>query len=169
VLGLALAIGVGWLGVNAIRSTPSPADRPTPSPGILRTNGEVLTFTGDPRFSHRVPGDLVAVNPETGEERVLVEDLDTTVYSARWSADGRWVAYETEAADGNWGLWVVGASQEPRLIATGGKPDIFAATGLYSLWSPTGAELATISRSTLARSTVTGETTDLGKIVADRR
>jgi Tol biopolymer transport system component len=167
VLGLALAIGVGWLGVNAIRSTPSPADRPTPSPGILRTNGEVLTFTGDPRFSHRVPGDLVAVNPETGEERVLVEDLDI-VYSARWSADGRWVAYETEAADGNWGLWVVGASQEPRLIATGGKPDIFAATGLYSLWSPTGAELATISRSMLSTiDFATGETTDLGSIVAD--
>jgi Tol biopolymer transport system component len=167
VLGLAIAIGVGWLGVNAIRSTPSiPADRPTPSPGILRTNGEVLTFTGNPRWSHRTPGDLIAVNPETGEERVLVEDL--IVYSARWSADGRWVAYETEAVDGNWGLWVVGASQEPRLIATGGQPDIFAATGLYSLWSPTGAELATISRSTLSTiDFATGETTDLGSIVAD--
>ena len=28
--------------VDAIRSAPSPADRPTPSPGVLRANGEVL-------------------------------------------------------------------------------------------------------------------------------
>lgn len=167
VLGLAIAIGVGWLGVNAIRSTPSPADRPTPSPGILRTNGEVLTFTGDPRFNHRVPGDLVAVNPETGEERVLVEDLDI-VHSARWSADGRWAAYETETVDGEWQLWVVSASQEPRLVATGSNPQSFASIGLYWVLSPTGAELATISRSTLRTiDLVTGETTDLGSIVAD--
>ena len=151
-------------GVGAIRSAPIPADRPTPSPapGVLRANGEVLSFTGD----FETPGDLVAVNPETGEERVLVEDLDI-VYSARWSADGRWVAYETEAAEG-WGLWVVSASQEPRLVATGGPPDIFTSLGLYWMWSPTGAELATISRSTLSTvDLVTGETTDLGSIVAD--
>jgi Tol biopolymer transport system component len=167
VLGLAIAIAVGWLGVNAIRSTPSPADRPTPSPGILRTNGEVLTFTGDPRFNHRTPGDLVAVNPETGEERVLVEDLDV-VHSARWSADGRWVAYETEGADGWWRLWVVSASQEPRLVATGGNPAMLAGIGLYWAWSPTGAELATITHSKLSTiDFATGETTDLGSIVAD--
>jgi Tol biopolymer transport system component len=167
VLGLAIAIAVGWLGVNAIRSMPSPADRPTPSPGILRTNGEVLTFTGDPRFNHRTPGDLVAVNPETGEERVLVEDLDV-VHSARWSADGRWVAYETEGADGWWRLWVVSASQEPRLVATGGNPAMLAGIGLYWAWSPTGAELATITHSKLSTiDFATGETTDLGSIVAD--
>ena len=155
-----------FAGVDAIRSAPVPADRPTPSPapGVLRTKGEVLSFTGD----FETPGDLVAVNPETGEERVLVEDLDI-VYSARWSADGRWVAYETEDAEsGWWQLWVVSASQEPRLVATGGDPDIFTSFGLYSLWSPTGAELATISRSTLSTvDLVTGETTDLGSIVAD--
>jgi dipeptidyl aminopeptidase/acylaminoacyl peptidase len=168
VLGLAIAIGVGWLGVNAIRSTPSPADRPTPGPGILRTNGEVLSFTGNSRGIHRVPGDLVAVDLETGEERVLVEDL-RVVHSARWSADGRWVAYETvRARDGRWELWVVSASQEPRLVAWGGNPAMLAATGLYSLWSQTGAELATISRSTLSTiDFATGETTDLGSIVAD--
>lgn len=146
---------------------PVPADQPTtpsppPSDGIPRGTGEVLLITGT-----EAPGDLVAVDPATGEEHVLVEDLDT-VYSARWSADGRWVAYETDDGEGGWELWVVSASQEPRLIATGGDPDIFASFGLYWMWSPTGAELATISRSTL--STIdfqTGETTDLGKIVAD--
>ena len=169
VLGLAIAIGVGWLGVNAIRSAPSPADRPTPSPGILRTNGEVLTFTGDPRFNHRTPGDLVAVNPETGQERVLVEDLDV-VYSARWSADGRWVAYETSPPVGApIGLWVVGASQEPRQVATGDQPYLLAPFALgWVVWSPTGAELAAIDRSTLITiDPVSGETTDLGSIDAD--
>jgi Tol biopolymer transport system component len=168
VFGLAIAIGVGWLGVNAIRSTPSiPADRPTPSPGILRTNGEVLTFTGDPRWSHRTPGDLVAVNPETRQERVLVEDIDV-VYSARWSADGRWVAYET-LEQGDVGLWVVGASQEPRQVATGGQPYLLAPFALgWVVWSPTGAELAAINRSTLITiDPVSGETTDLGSIDAD--
>jgi dipeptidyl aminopeptidase/acylaminoacyl peptidase len=106
--------------------------KPTVRPGaILRTNGEVLSFTGDP--SRQVPGDLVAVNPESGEERVLVEDLEG-VYSARWSADGRWVAYETPAPEGV-GLWVVSASHEPRQVATD------ASTWA---WSSTGAELATI-------------------------
>jgi WD40 repeat protein len=152
----AAAIAVATVaGFDAIRSAPIPADRPTPSPGILRTNGEVLTFTGNSRGIHRVPGDLVAVDPETGEERVLVEDL-RVVHSARWSADGRWE------------LWVVSASQEPRLVATGGNPAMFASTGLYWSWSPTGAELATISRSALSTiDFVTGETTDLGSIIAD--
>lgn len=126
---------------------------------ILRTNGEVLSFTGDP--SRQVPGDLVAVNPETGEERVLVEDLED-VYSARWSADGRWVAYETPAPEGV-GLWVVSASHEPRRVATD------ASTWA---WSSTGAELATIpwlspfySGATLSTiDPVTGETTDVGSI-----
>lgn len=165
----AAAIAVAtFAGVDAIRSAPIPADRPTPSPapGVLRANGEVLGFTGDPRFSHRAPGDLVAVNPETGEERVLVEDLEV-VYSAEWSADGRWVAYATEAPGSLRGLWVVSASQEPRLVATGGNPDMLASVGLYWAWSPTGAELMTISRSTLSTiDLATGETTDLGSIVA---
>jgi WD40 repeat protein len=164
----AAAIAVATLaGVDAIRTAPVPADRPTPSPApdVLRANGEVLRFTGDPRFSHRASGDLVAVNPETGEERVLVEDLEV-VYSAEWSADGRWVAYTTEAPEGDWELWVVSASHEPRLVATGAS---------MLGWSSTGAELATIRltsplHTNIAGSTlstidpVTGETTDVGSI-----
>ena len=137
-----------------------PADRPTPIPGVLRTNGEVLSFTG----STEAPGDLVAVNPETGEDRILVEDLEV-VYSARWSADGRWVAYEAPAPEGI-GLWVMSASQEPRLVASGAS---------MLVWSSTGAELATIRLTSpphtdIAGSTLstidpaTGETTEAGSI-----
>jgi Tol biopolymer transport system component len=107
------------------------------------------------------------VDPETGEERVLVEDLDN-VLSAAWSADGRWVAYEIAAPEGI-GLWVVSASQEPRRVTTGAS---------ISGWSSTGAELATIRltsplHTNIAGSTLstidplTGETTDVGSIPED--
>jgi hypothetical protein len=101
---------------------PIPAGRPSPSPGVLRANAEVLSFAGVP---NETPGDLVAVNPETGEERVLVEDV---VYSARWSANGSWVAYEAPGPEGI-GLWVVSASQEPRQVAIGASMLAWSSTG----------------------------------------
>lgn len=123
-----------------------PIDEATPDPGdgFARVNGEVLSFTGVPFDTV----DLVAVNPESGDARVLVEDLDN-VLSATWSADGRWVAYETalrgytEVIPGSGvsiKLWVVGGSQEPRLVATGSN--ILVGNGdLGWTWSRTGAEL----------------------------
>jgi Tol biopolymer transport system component len=164
----AAAIAVAtFTGLHAIRTAPVPADRPTPSPasGVLRANGEVLSFTG---------GDLVAVNPETGEERVLVKDLGM-VWAAEWSADGRWVAYERPSEGVLRGpndspdpiaLWVVGPSQEPRRVATGVKPGGFVhVPALTWMWSPTGAELATIDGSTLSTiDPVTGETHNVGSI-----
>ncbi len=131
---------------------------PIPSESFARADGEVLDFTGS---------DLVAVNPATGQERVLVEDPGI-VHSARWSADGRWVAYETDGEVAEWDLWVVGGSLEPRLVATGGQPDLMADYGLDWMWSPTGAQLAVTTDSTLVRTIdlTTGETTDL-RIVAD--
>jgi Tol biopolymer transport system component len=70
---------------------------------------------------------------------------------------------------GGVGLWVVGASQEPRQVATGGQPYLLAPFALgWVVWSPTGAELAAIDRSTLITiDPVSGETTDLGSIDAD--
>jgi hypothetical protein len=72
------------------------------------------------------------------------------------------------------------SSQEPRPVATGGDPDLFAHGSLTWMWSPTGADLVTVRRSslgkdpqTIRRSTlsafdpVTGETTDLESIDGD--
>jgi Tol biopolymer transport system component len=109
-------------------------------------------------------GDLVAVTPETGAERALVRDV-AEVRKAIWSADGRWVAYETDGPRGV-ELWVVGASQRPRRVATGAS---------LLGWSSSGAELATIRLKSplyanLAGSPLrtidpmTGETTDIGAI-----
>ena len=150
---------------------------PTPSDGFARVNGEVLRFTGI--LSDQSLGDLVAVNPVTSEERVLVENL-SNVISAEWSADGRWVAYERfplDSARGQIELWVVGASQEPRLIGRAGNGDLFADGSMGWVWSSTGAELLTAHLSSLngdaqtidrSRLSVidfeTGETTDLGTV-----
>ncbi|MEX1263166.1 MAG: hypothetical protein WEE66_04390 [Actinomycetota bacterium] len=136
---------------------------PVPSESFARVDGEVLDFTGE---LYETPGDLVAVNPVTGEDRILVEDLDDVV-SARWSADGRWVAYETVGMVGRV-LWVVGEAQEARLVATGGDPGGFAHLALWWMWSPTGAKLATIGDARLRTVEVaTGETTGLGRVIAD--
>jgi Tol biopolymer transport system component len=153
-------------------------DEPTPTPGdnSARANGEVLSFGGVVTFAGTPwdsAGDLGAVNPETGEERVLVADLDKVV-AAEWSADGRWVAYE-RLDEGDIELWVVGASQEPRLIATGGY--FFADGSVGWAWSATGADLLwarrtgapnTIDRSKLNLVDVeTGETVVLGSVDGD--
>ncbi|HET9724120.1 MAG TPA: hypothetical protein VFR44_09800 [Actinomycetota bacterium] len=156
---------------------------PTPSDTFARANGEVLRYTG--HGSYQSFGDLVAVNPETGEKRVLVQNLSNLI-SAEWSADGRWVAYSRfplDSAGGEIQLWVVGASREPRLIATAGNGDLFADGSMGWVWSRTGAELLTARFSsldgdaqTIDRSRLqmidfaTGETTDLGSIdgYADR-
>ena len=161
----------GFAGVDAIRSAPGPADRPTPNPAVPRPNDEVLRYTGG--RSYPSEGDLVAVDPQTGDERVLVENL-SNVMSAGWSADGRWVAFERRAPDSevtrSTELWVVSASLEPRRLARGGDPGSFASIGLYWTWSSSGAGLATVDRSTLRTiDPATGETTDLGTFAAVKR
>jgi Tol biopolymer transport system component len=136
---------------------------PVPSESFARADGEVLDFTG---VLYETPGDLVAVNPLTGEDRILVEGLDDVV-SARWSADGHWVAYEAVGMVGRT-LWVAGEAQEPHLVATGGDPGGFAHLALSWMWSPTGAKLATIGNAKLRTIEVaTGETTGLGRVIAD--
>ena len=157
-------------------STQADETSPTPDESFARADGEVLSFGGVTGFASQEydrTGDLGAVHPQTGQERVLVADLDKVRY-AEWSADGRWVAYERH--DGNdIELWVVGASREPRLIATGGY--VFADGSVGWTWSATGADLLwarriggsdSIDRSKLTLVDVeTGETTGLASIEGD--
>jgi Tol biopolymer transport system component len=171
-----VAIAVATLtGVDAIRTAPAPAD--TPVSDLTREDGEVLRFTGvmerNPETGQLEPvaaGDLVAVDPRTGAERVLVEDLDI-VHSARWSADGRWLAYQTGTVDDGTNLWVAGGSQAPRVVATADDPSPYAdpRVELDWKWSPTGAELALIEQHSGLRTidVATDETTDLGTVVDD--
>jgi Tol biopolymer transport system component len=124
----------------------------TPTPGILRGAGEVLRFTGT---SSEAPGDLVAVTPGSGEERVLAEDL-AGVSNARWSADGRWVAFETPGS-----LRVVDETRQPRRV-------LQASSGVLWTWSSAGARLAVIRGFGLfVIDPSTGQTTELASTIGD--
>ena len=174
VLGLAIAIAVGWLGVNAIRSTPPvPADDSTPRPE-LRRDGEVLVF--EPRATGK-GWDLGAQDPETGEVRKIVETdgivdcpdrerCRNFVKVAEWSSDGRWVAFEVSFAslDGpplgpcgpTAGVWVKSALGNPRQLTTPcDAPPPGSDIPIEELWkwSPAGARLAYVR--------VDGETDEL--------
>lgn len=148
VLGLALAVAVGWWGVNAIRSTPPvPADDPTPTPTLpeLRRDGEIIMFepVGLHPYTRANLGagqgwDLGAQDPETGEVHKIVEtdgvvDCPSAgcrnfVKVAEWSSDGRWVAFEVSFGSLDrlpWGpcgptagIWVKSALGDPRQLTT---------------------------------------------------
>jgi Tol biopolymer transport system component len=148
VLGIAIAIGVGWLGVNAIRSTsPVPADRPTPTP---LGAGEVLK--GSTR-------DLVAQDPDSGEVRTIVEaetlpERAEGITSAAWSPDRRWVAFRAG------GLWIADT--------IGGAPRQLTADQGWSpwAWSPTEDQLAVVrGHDVILIDAATGRETDLGTAV----
>jgi Tol biopolymer transport system component len=91
VLGLAIAIAVGWLGVNAIRSTPSvPADDPTPTPA------------GVGSLAYALDGDIYVANPD-GTNALKIshapdarcEGLSEETYLS-WSPDGRYLAFQRD-------------------------------------------------------------------------
>ncbi|MDP8957295.1 MAG: hypothetical protein M3N24_10135 [Actinomycetota bacterium] len=134
-LGLALLIALVGC-TRAPERTDTTTSPPAQSETVLRRAGEVLMFTG--AFGE-APGDLVAVTPGTGEDRVLVEDL-ADVHTARWSADGRWVAFEMAGS-----LWVVDRTLEPRQLF-----DTSEWGWVLWTWSSTGARLAVIRDSTLS-------------------
>jgi Tol biopolymer transport system component len=100
-----------------------------PMPEVIRVSG----------------GALVAVDPNTGQSRTLVDA--GKVGTAAWSTNGKWVAYTGddsvvwELRKGPVGLWVMRSSGkgEPRRVTT--EPWLWA-------WSPTGAQLAVIRPST---------------------
>lgn len=110
---------------------------------------------------------LGALTPRQRAALVLTEALGYSGEEAGHllgiKADGRWVAYEGSGPQGI-GLWVVGASQEPRRVATDTTTWIWSSTGAHlATMEPvldfgfSGASLSTIDP-------VTGETTDLGTI-----
>ena len=137
----------------AERPADEPAPTPTPTESILRRNGEVITIEA---------GRLVAVDPDTGESRIIV-DVEQTypgrrIGNAAWSPDGRWVAYDLSGG----GLWVVNAERETRQLAAE------ASYGSWT-WSPTAPQLAMVrdSRLTVVDAS-TGRQTDLGDVVGER-
>jgi Tol biopolymer transport system component len=150
-VAIMFALAVCTWGPEVAEAPAASASAPTPveTDDSVPPEGEVLGFTGEPG-----PGDLVAVDPSTGDTRVLLSDL-ADVNSAWWSADRRWVAYVDDA-----GSWVVGPEQESRPLTSGSQP-------LWS-WSPTGARIAIIDGSRLSILDVDSEsTTELARVTGD--
>jgi Tol biopolymer transport system component len=165
-LGVAIAVAVGWLGINAIRSAQLPADDPAPAPGLpeLRRDGEVIVF--EPRATGE-DWDLAAQDPETGEVRTIVETGGITdcpdpercrsfVKAAEWSPDGRWAAFTISYVnlDGEpigpcgsmTGVWVLTALDDPRQVTTpcDSPPSPGSDRQVEELWSwsPDGTRIA---------------------------
>jgi Tol biopolymer transport system component len=151
-LALAAAAGlyIGSQPTPPVDVTPSPHESTVPS--ITRLDGEVLQFTGEQ--SNGV-GDLIAVHPETGATRVLLEDVED-IASASWSADGSWIAYKKTSGD----LWVVGSDRMPRQLTGNATGE---AVGRPWTWSPDGARLAVHEASgVFIFDASTGQRTDIG-------
>jgi Tol biopolymer transport system component len=147
-------------------SSPAPpSSGPSPAPGeagVLRRDGEVLTNRGP---------DLVAVDPDTGESRTLLdlgagtdspptdvsrEVIRGSITSAAWSPDGRWLVFDTDGP----ARWVMDATMAIRKVT-------IAPFGA-SAWSPTDAQLAMIIHSKLTTVDVsTGGESDLGEVTGD--
>ena len=160
VLGIAIAVAVGWVGFEAIRSTPSvPADDRSALPEFRR-GAEFIVF--EP-LGTGVGWNLAAQNPETGEVRTIVETDEiidcpdakrcrSFVREAEWSADGRWLAFEVTHAnlDGppigpcapTVGVWVTNALGELGQQTTPCDAPAPDAVEEVWEWSPVGARLA---------------------------
>jgi Tol biopolymer transport system component len=128
----------------------TPSVTPTPSGTFLRRDGEVITTEA---------GSLVAVDPDTGESRIVVdvEQTQPGIGNAAWSPDGRWVAYDHYGS----GLWVVNAERGTRQLAV-------ESSFVSWTWSPTDPQLAMVrdSRLTVVDAS-TGRQTDLGDVVGE--
>ena len=161
VLATAAIAGATFAGIQAVRTAPIPADRPTPRLPEMRGNGEVLVFE---RLGTGPGWDLAAQDPGSGEVRKIVETdgiVDCTepsrctnvVESAEWSSDGRWVAFEVSNSSiyplvggpcgPTVGIWVQRASGDPRQLTTpcDATPGADAPEETWT-WSPSGARLA---------------------------
>ena len=184
VFAAVVAILAVFLITRAMGETEQPADPPTPTPSetALRRDGEVIAYTNE---DARGGGDLVAVDPDTGEERVLVSADELRhggllLLDAVWSADGNWLAYEIMGCDdvsgpgGSRGIWVTNGVNEPRQFMPRPCPEDqedFIYDELWE-WSPAGAQLVVARHAIDGDELVlfdpaTGDRTDLGKPEGD--
>jgi TolB protein len=108
-------------------------------------NGHALAFvTGGKRCA-------IAVQPLRGTRRVLARGACDSIKAPKWSPDGRWVAYETNAPAYSVRLWVVGSTGRRRHRVANSNVSYSS----YS-WSPDSRKLAYVGDSDLYVADVSG-------------
>lgn len=163
VVGVVLALISIATVLRAFGGTRQPAD--SPSSPTLRHGEEVIEFEPLGIGQGR---DLVAVDPETGAVRKIVETdgiiqcpnpCKSFPKAAAWSSDGRWVAFEVSFASLDRsphgpcgpaaGIWVKGVTGDPRQLtmpcdASTPPPTDQRDYHIEELWdwSPFGSQLA---------------------------
>jgi Tol biopolymer transport system component len=174
---LVLIVVVGaWLNREpapgaAAATSDSPSSTAAPSSGESAVSGETGVLRHDGEVLETRGLDLVAVDPDTGESRSLLdlgsgtdppptavsgEVIDGTITYAAWSPDGRWLVFDGPQDS----RWVMNADMEIRRVATALYGD--------SAWSPTDAQLAMILNSNLTIADAsTGQKIDLGGLSGD--
>jgi Tol biopolymer transport system component len=173
--GLVVVLGA-FAGVKTIEAAPTPADHPTPSvtpppSGVQRRGAETLVYKGGAEFGN--PGDILAVDPSSGETRILVraDQIQGQLDAAAWSADGRMLAFgvngcSPDAPDA--GIWIADAPGNARRVSEmpcGTDPEAW--NSQVFAWSPTTSQLVVVralakDASLVLIDAATGDQTDLG-------
>ena len=140
VLGLAIAIAVGWLGVNAIRSTaPTPADPPTPTPTPADVGAFAYGLDGDIYVADWDGSNPVRIaDGRHGEDCAVIGEY--WAEGSIWSPDGRYLAYRysdcSSADQFQWGGVVI-SDAEGNVHAT-----FPTEAGWNIAWSPDSTRIA---------------------------
>ncbi|MGH2526142.1 MAG: TolB family protein [Actinomycetota bacterium] len=142
VLGLAIAIAVGWLGLNAIRLTRSaPADDPTPT--LRRSDSLAYGFDGDIYVANPDGANAVRIAdgvPVDGADECgpAAHRAEYMVFGSAWSPDGRYLAYwdwGCPVPSNAWGTVII-SDPAGNLVAS------FPGQGWTISWSPDSTRVA---------------------------
>lgn len=136
ILGLAIAIAVGWLSVNAIRSMPPvPTDDPTPTPAPVGLGALAYALDGDIYVADWDGSNAVRIADGREDCGAIGE------YWAEgpiWSPDGRYLAYRDSDCDRRQDAWwdVVISDAQGNVVTS------FPSEGWRISWSPDSTRVA---------------------------
>jgi Tol biopolymer transport system component len=144
ILGLAIAIAVGWLSVNAIRSMPPvPTDDPTPTPAPVGLGALAYALDGDIYVADWDGSNAVRIaDGRPGEDCGAIGEY--WAEGSIWSPDGRYLAYRywdcSSADESQWGGVEI-SDAEGNVLVT-----LPTEAGWKIAWSPDSTRIAVWDR-----------------------